>query len=194
MGWIYKNSGQPTICKGGEGASGNGVCRTMNKKGRYFLGKKEWQWHHQLLHRVTPTLVTPLQTHNDTVMHNYLRILSFCYFIEGGGVGHANIVQYDSCCYSNIRMNVSFPSQSKIPVIRRDHWRLCISPRCTPSLPLTGSVYVHGGRDHLAQVVAAGWTTNYLRHHLPSCSSSSSSMNKLRRSTCVRRAGPVIRL
>jgi len=137
-----------------------------------------------LPHQVRPTLVTPLQTHNDT------RILSFCRFIGG----HANIVQYESCCYSNIRMNVSFPSQSKIPVIRRDHWRLCISPRCTPSLPLTGSVYVHGGRDHLAQVVAAGWTTNYLRHHLPSCSSSSSSMNKLRRSTCVRRAGPVIRL
>jgi len=48
-GWIYKNSGQ-TI-----------VCETMTKKVITFQDKRVTPWHHQLRHRVTPTLVTPLQ-------------------------------------------------------------------------------------------------------------------------------------
>jgi len=65
-GWIYKEHWTNDVGRG-EGGSGDETVskmvisfqRTMTQNGRHFFEEKIG-WHHQLPHRVTPTLVTPL--------------------------------------------------------------------------------------------------------------------------------------
>ena len=79
-GWNYKNTGETIAWKGGEGASGDGSIgrslyhfwgRWPKKDHHLFIWRKEW--HHQLPHRVTPTLVTPLKATTAPVKRERLK-------------------------------------------------------------------------------------------------------------------------